>query len=107
VDERPNWLVRIQAREKRVTLIAELIRNFFPRAPHLPAANVPTRINASPKGVIHPCRRLQIHASNLRIRIDAFVPPKPKEFERTVRKTADCASFATMLDRYLHLQREN
>src|SRR5438270_771772 len=37
----------------------------------------------------------QTHASTLRIRIEAFVPPKPKEFESAIRTTAGRDSFAT------------
>src|SRR5262249_23874605 len=38
----------------------------------------------------------QTHASTLRIKIEAFVPPKPNEFERAVRTAAGRDSFATM-----------
>src|SRR6266403_2869672 len=58
---------------------------------------LPYRINAaSQRG--HPPHSgdRQTHASNLRIKIEAFVPPKPKEFESTVRKRAGRVSFATM-----------
>src|ERR1044072_9450104 len=37
----------------------------------------------------------QTHAPMLRIKIEAFVPPKPKEFESAVPTTAGRDSFAT------------
>ena len=57
---------------------------------------VPYWINAIPKRG-HPPHSgdRQTHASTLRIRIEAFVPPKPNEFESAVRNTAGRDSFAT------------
>src|SRR5712691_3854713 len=58
---------------------------------------LPYGINAISKGG-HPPHSgdRQTHASTLRIRIEAFVPPKPNEFESAVPTTAGRDSFATM-----------
>src|SRR6202049_1968920 len=56
------------------------------------------RINTTPEGGNPPhAGDCQTHASNFCITREAFVPPKPKEFERTVCKDAGRDSFATML----------
>src|ERR1043166_7695070 len=59
--------------------------------------SLPNRTNAASERCNPPhAGNRKTHALKLRIRIDAFVPPNPKEFESTVRKAARRASFATM-----------
>src|SRR4029434_4354334 len=58
---------------------------------------LPYRINAISKRRYQPhSGDRQTHASTLRIRIEAFVPPKPNEFESAVRTAAGRDSLATM-----------
>src|SRR3982751_1447330 len=76
--------------------IPKLLTHLGCRCLIAPKQTLPYRIGAFPKRG-HPPHSgdRQTHPSTRRIRIEAFVPPKPKEFERAARTTADRDSFAT------------
>ena len=58
---------------------------------------LPYRINAVSERCNPPhTGDCQAHASNFCIKMEALVPPNPKEFERTVRRAVRRASFATI-----------
>src|SRR5439155_4817306 len=60
--------------------------------------SLPNEINTSAQRGNPPhAGNRQTHASNLRIRIEAFVPPNPNEFESAMLTADGCASFAMML----------
>src|SRR5229473_2971524 len=89
---------RIRHLKNVVGLIIKLLGNFFRVGLVTLKQTLPHRINTTPKRR-NPSHAgdCQTHASNFCITREAFVPPKPKEFERTVRKDAGRDSFATML----------
>ena len=81
-----------------ISLVIELLGNFFRVRLITLKQTFPHRINTTPEGGNPPhAGDCQTHASNFCITREAFVPPKPKEFERTVRKDAGRDLFATML----------
>src|SRR5207244_13546230 len=89
---------RFRYAESAVGAIAKLLRNLCCGRLIAPNQTLPYGVDAiSKRG--HPPHSgdRQTHASILRIRIEACVPPKQKEFESDIRTTAGRDSFATNL----------
>src|SRR6185437_7511208 len=87
---------RLGYAKRAVRSVPNQVGNFRRRRLIAMKQPVPYRINAiSKRG--HPPHSgdRQTHAPILRIRIEAFVPPKPNEFESAVPTTAGRDSFAT------------
>src|ERR1700686_5570735 len=89
---------RIWHSKNGIRLIIKFLGNFFSVRLLALKQTLPHRINTTPEGSNPPhAGDCQTHASSFCITREAFVPPKPKEFERTVCKDAGRDSFATML----------
>ena len=81
--------------ESAVGLFTELFGDFFRSRLFSLKQPFPHKIDTASQRCNPPhARDSETHASNLRIAMEAFVPPNPKEFERTVRRAAGRALFA-------------
>ena len=81
--------------ENAVGFVTELFGDFFCSRLVSLKQPFPHKIDTASQRRNPPhARDSETHASNLRIAMEAFVPPNPNEFERTVRSAAGRALFA-------------